>query len=1690
MRRGYDGTDYEIYLYDIESGATTQITNKRVSGINHLGGVGRQRGVAGLRRLDPSNPADRGDWDIFRYHIPSGGTTNVSANATFDDESPRIEGNRVVWDVERLGGNYEVMQYDLDADIARQNISMNANEDRFPIVSGDLIVWRNHDGENYRLMYARQSEAEVVAKIPVVIKGDVKVEDDESFKLVVDTATIDLVTGTIDAVADDDGTGTIVILNDDGGKDFGDAPVSYGTLAANNGPSHTILRDGAGNPLLAIGSLVDPENDGQPRADALGDDTDLLGADEDGLVSLTSLVAGETLSGLVPGATATLTVDVTNGTGSDAYLSAWIDFNGDGVWADYTDAAGNLISERVIAAELVGDGEFSQEFQVPAGLPAGNTYLRLRLSSSAAGAAQPTGSAPTGQTWYGEVEDHRVRVENGTSSISGWEYEDLNADGVWNNHGSTVFVSPVQLRPFGSGTQVLMSGTDSDGQLRTAVVGNDDLSSDAVDFGFSLDFYGQTYTQFYINNNGNITFGGPLDQFNPAGFPQSTPMVAPFWADVDTRTGAGEVRLNRGLTAGGHAYVQVDWVDVGYFDQTNPGNTDARNAFSLYIQNDPAGDIVIFDYQSMNWTTGDPNGTGGLGGLGAQIGLNAGDGTRSLSLMRPTTLEDLSNLLQTQRYSLRLDPVTGEAVIPEPGMAGIEVYLDLNENDGWDPGEPLTVTMSDDPSTPNVDETGYYRFDGLFPGEYRVRQRITDPDLIPTNPTAKVYLPDGIQELEVQQAWPQIAEGTFTIDDGTGAITFEFDKDGSVVETPARDRHYRGHGTAADVAATMVSAINRAPGLDVVATAAGDVVRLAAKAGATFTVDVSSVTDQLDLITSYGEDGYYQVNLGAGEQFQGANFGNYVKPHIEVSNIAVPEGDSGDTTVEVEVRIKKSFGSTVVVDYHTQDGTAQDGEASEDNDYQGTSGQITIGPQTGPAYGWDSWSIATMNPSGTSASSGEGSGPSVPLPSGPLPAPVPVTGPTKFTDSAGRVYFVDPPAPTLPPSVGGTETVMAPPYPLSQTFALHSNPGASKVIYLDFDGHTTTGTSWNTLWNMTSIVTPAYSLDGSSSFSDIELEQIQRVWERVAEDYVPFDVNVTTEDPGVAALTNSGGGDSQWGMRVVIGPDQAATGAGGIAYLTSFTWNSDTPCFVFNVGETGVAEAASHEVGHTLGLYHDGDSTQEYYPGYGSGPTGWAPIMGVGYYQQLVQWSQGEYPDANNQEDDLAIITTNNGFNYRPDDHGNTLATATRLTGVGHVSGAGIIERGTDVDYFSFNSGGGAVTLDIRPFYRSPNLDISATLYDSSGNAITTSNPTNFLDATFNLNLPAGRYYLSVEGVGKAAGTDPGYTDYGSLGYYSISGTIPAVSSYDVSGEYVVWESPSAAGTEIYLGDTATGAVHRLTNNDTEDFSAKIHALADGSKVYVTWVRHDAAADSQVFLYTFDTATKTGATVQASSDPFSVADPQVSATAAGQAYVTWSADTLTDRDIFVYDGGGRNGADVSDMVYDHGGRNDFDPQISGSRVVWTGNDGKDDEIYLYDAATGSVTQVTNNATADGSAKIDGSNIVWRSLDGGDYDILLYNIDSARPPRSRRTTSTTTRRRFRATTSSGRPTTGSIRPIRPTAATGTSSAITSTRATTNVSANAFFDDLNPQIVNNQVVWESPRLGGDSEILHRDLHAARR
>jgi hypothetical protein len=332
---------------------------------------------------------------------------------------------------------------------------------------------------------------------------------------------------------------------------------------------------------------------------------------------------------------------------------------------------------------------------------------------------------------------------------------------------------------------------------------------------------------------------------------------------------------------------------------------------------------------------------------------------------------------------------------------------------------------------------------------------------------------------------------------------------------------------------------------------------------------------------------------------------------------------------------------------------------------------------------------------------------------------------------------------------------------------LNSLPSAPATIFLDFDGMYLSGTSWN--WSGPLTIGPA----------NLNNAAIIEIFNRVAEDYRPFQVNITTDSTKYAAAPI----DKRMRVLLTISHEWYGT-AGGVAYLNSFTWGDNTPCFVFTALHAytvkNIAEAASHEVGHTLGLRHQSkydsfcNKTSEYHSGIGSGEIGWAPIMGVGYYRNFTLWNSGANPlGCNNIQNDLEVITTINGFSYRADDYGTQFNSATLAPFVNNqFSISGIIERNTDVDLVKFVIPAfGHFSLNASPFglastTNGSNLDVEIELMTGNNSVIRTYNPSDLLSATMDTMLSAGTYWLRVQGKGNA------YTsEYASLGSYTLQGS-------------------------------------------------------------------------------------------------------------------------------------------------------------------------------------------------------------------------------------------------------------------------------------------------------------------------------
>jgi hypothetical protein len=395
------------------------------------------------------------------------------------------------------------------------------------------------------------------------------------------------------------------------------------------------------------------------------------------------------------------------------------------------------------------------------------------------------------------------------------------------------------------------------------------------------------------------------------------------------------------------------------------------------------------------------------------------------------------------------------------------------------------------------------------------------------------------------------------------------------------------------------------------------------------------------------------------------------------------------------------------------------------------------------------------------------------------------TDSTAWIDRTGALFHIDP----VPNKSGKSQkaktrgaTAEPAPFPYAETFLLHSNPTATRKIFLDFNGHAISGTAWG---SGAALTAPAYSLDAdANTFSNAELDAIQDAWQRVAEDYAPFDVDVTTEDPGYAGINRSSTSDTSFGTRLVVTSNTSSVypvvcpgGCGGVAYVgtidtTGATHDFYQPAWVFTTSGKNIAEAASHEAGHNLGLSHDGTSTLGYYRGHGA----WAPIMGVGYDHPVSQWSRGEYTGANNTQDDF-VVAGQNAIPLRGDDFGGVASPSSVSS---PVNTSGVIHSATDVDAFQFGTSGGLVSFAANPASVGANLDIQLRILDNTGAVVANDDPpvaqinpgtAAGLSATVSATLPAGTYRVVVDGVGFGSPLDTGYSDYGSLGAYTLTGT-------------------------------------------------------------------------------------------------------------------------------------------------------------------------------------------------------------------------------------------------------------------------------------------------------------------------------
>lgn len=259
----------------------------------------------------------------------------------------------------------------------------------------------------------------------------------------------------------------------------------------------------------------------------------------------------------------------------------------------------------------------------------------------------------------------------------------------------------------------------------TQLEANDDSSTDAVPLGFTADFGDAAADEVYVNNNGNVTFGQPLGDYTPYDFRGSNiPMIAPYFADVDTR-GAGTVKYGAVTYDGEHAFC-VTWDQVGYYD----ARTDKRDTFQLIIvDRGAAGVDLVFNYDAMQWETGEADdGVDGLGGTSATAGYSTGDGNPATAFLFPGSFVN-GALIDGGPHSLAAGASTGQPagryvfrVAPAPGsrLSGRVLAPAAPAGDGSpQSGAPVQICRQGGSCVTRIaDADGRYLAGGLAAGTY------------------------------------------------------------------------------------------------------------------------------------------------------------------------------------------------------------------------------------------------------------------------------------------------------------------------------------------------------------------------------------------------------------------------------------------------------------------------------------------------------------------------------------------------------------------------------------------------------------------------------------------------------------------------------------------------------------------------------------------------------------------------------------------------------------------------------------------------------------------------------------------------------------------------------------------------------------------------------------------------------------
>ncbi len=705
--------------------------------------------------------------------------------------------------------------------------------------------------------------------------------------------------------------------------DFGDAPDTYPTLKGKNGPRNLY------DPNFHLGANLDYEDYDAQVNTGLGDDQNAGGTasgpaaagydDEDGVVFPQQGVDNVIYAGVEN----QIQVTVVNTLGKKGYLSAWVDYNGDGDFDDTLGTSSGVVTEEWFRnREYAAGSSESLTLTVPWYMSSKTTFVRFRLTEDPIADTDKgyLGPAAGQEPRKGEIEDYAVRIVQPNADFG-------DAEGA----GYATVDVPMGTSPdspIGRGVRHLLDSSlylgrrvdaESNGQPSAAATGDDDNVATV--------FYAAPGLSAGDDEDGlRVTTHGGFLRITQPGNAQVNRL------EITAHNAPGKAGyLSAWIDYNGDG----DWDDAGekVFDDVNL--QDGANLLDLTVPSD-----VTPKYTAMRLRYGNL----------AALGYAGAEGV----LLPQGEVEDYRVTLVTNNAEInghKFNDFDADGVwdFNEPGKAGIPVYLDMNNNGRYEIGEPTETTSRENPDTPQS-EVGYYEFANLWPGDYVVREIVpadwmqTAPYYVPAN------LSPALGHASIQAVvGAQLNDGeTFTLGDGVKTFVF------TLVRKPAFDPAkplevaFQPSDSAATVAASIATAVNEAArqgqlGVQAIVSTANPnrptVVSLIGTVGSVMFRPGQTALSDMTEVSLFRPDGHV---------VSGWDFGNYKLGHVHVSDVSVAEGNSGTTTVQAQLHFTQSFGAPMTVSYATSDGSATLGNA----DYDPASGTLTFLPRSAPSGSW------------------------------------------------------------------------------------------------------------------------------------------------------------------------------------------------------------------------------------------------------------------------------------------------------------------------------------------------------------------------------------------------------------------------------------------------------------------------------------------------------------------------------------------------------------------------------------------------------------------------------------------------------------------------------------------------------------------------------------------------------------------